>query len=139
MSESVKKSNLENNNDSKLEELVNAWITVAEAEDGSPECEEAFWAYSKVMKMRYEDPDGLWRFILAAYNKPMSDKAVSLFAAEPLEELLSRYGENFIDRLEELAEKDDVFNDFLAGVWKNDMPDGVWNRIQAVRRTEWLK
>ena len=62
---------------------------------------------------------------------------IAVLAAGPLEDLLAKRGEDFIDRVEELARKDPKFNDLLGGVWRNTMTDEVWQRVQAIRNHVW--
>lgn len=118
----------------ELNKIVTAWITAMQAERESPEKETNFWAVSEVFDWALEgDGDRLWPFILEAYKRDLPDKVIAVLAAGPLEDLLAKRGEDFIDRIEELARKDPKFNDLLGGVWRNTMTDEVWQRVQAVR------
>jgi hypothetical protein len=125
-------------NDKELIELVNAWITAQDAESGSPEYESNWWAISQVMGWHLESQgEQLWRFILAAYKRDLSDRTIPVLAAGPLEDLLATQGPEFIDRVEELARKDPKFNYLLGGVWRNAMTDEIWQRVQAARHHVW--
>jgi len=77
--------------------------------------------------------DRLWPFILEAYKRDLPDKMIAVLAAGPLEDLLDKRGEDFIDRIEELARTDPKFKDLLGGVWRTTMTEEVWQRVQAVR------
>jgi hypothetical protein len=79
----------------------------------------------------------LWQFIVCAYQRELSDQAIAILAAGPVEDLLSGTGADYIDRVEELAKRDDKFNELLGGVWQNGMTNDVWKRLQRVRRTVW--
>jgi hypothetical protein len=123
--------------ESQIEKLVDGWIKYANKEFEPGELRHrSSWAYDKVDDMAYKNPEFLWKFILAAYNRDLGE-GEPLFAAHPLEELLSRHGDQFIERIENLALKDDRFNFLLGGVWQLFMTDEVWQRIKAVRRTVW--
>ena len=121
-----------------LNEIVNAWIAAEEAERGAAEHESNWWAVQQVMDWSFErQGELLWRFILAAYKRDLSDKAVSVLAAGPLEDLLAKEGPAFIQRVEDLARRDPKFNDLLGGVWRNTMTDEIWQRVQAARHDVW--
>ena len=55
---------------------------------------------------------------------------VGLLAAGPLEDFLSAYGPQFIDRVEVEARRDRRMAWALGGVWKFTMTDEVWARVQ---------
>ena len=125
-------------NEAELQKVVDAWIAAANAESGSPEHTNNWWAVSQVFDWIYEDESELlWRFILAAYKRELSDKALAVLAAGPLEDLLSKFGPNYINRVEELAAGDEQFNWLLGGVWQLGMTDEVWARVQSARREVW--
>jgi len=56
-----------------------------------------------------------------------------MLAAGPLEDLLSSFGPDYIDRVETLARDDGRFKLLLGGVWRLGMTDDVWGRMQAAR------
>jgi hypothetical protein len=124
--------------ESQIERLIEGWIAFANADFEPRERlrHSLSWANDKVNMMANEDPEFLWKFILAAYSRDLG-KADADFAAGPLEDLLSQHGDKFIDRIEELALRDARFNFLLGGVWKHWTTDDVWQRIEAVRRTAW--
>ena len=61
----------------------------------------------------------------------------SLLAGGPLETLLAWHGQAFIDRVEYEARNNDAFRQLLGGVWRQDMPDDIWDRITQVRGQVW--
>ncbi|HEX5885444.1 MAG TPA: hypothetical protein VFY67_12965, partial [Pyrinomonadaceae bacterium] len=108
--------------ETELNEIVDAWVAGESAEQGSPEHQANWWAISEVLNWTLDrNGDLLWRFILAAYKRDLPDKVVGILAAGPVEDLLAKQGEDFIDRVEELARKDPKFNYLLGGVWRNTM------------------
>ena len=58
-------------------------------------------------------------------------------SAGPIEDLLVRHGDHFIDRIEEQAKADPEFSDLLEGVWQNSISTENWNRIVNVRDKVW--
>ncbi len=125
-------------NDSDLGTLVSSWILAREVERDSSIFKDNWWAIKKVMSLADDDPDSLWQFILHAYNKNMSEKAQAVFAAGPLEDLISKHGSEFIERIEQLAKQDKLFSELLGGVWRGAMvSDEVWSRIENVWGGPW--
>lgn len=122
----------------ELNRIVDAWIAGQEAEDGTPECGANGWATTQVMDWVLEgEAELLWRFILLTYKRNISDRVVAILAAGPLEDLLAKHGPKFIDRIEQSAREDERFNWLLGGVWRNEMADEVWGRVQAARKQTW--
>ena len=118
--------------------IADAWITALTSEEGSPTYEGNRWAGDQLLDWAIEgDAERLWQFVQTAYKREMPDDVFAVLAAGPLEDLLSGSGPAYIDRVEELARKDERFNQLLGGVWKNRMTDEVWHRVTAVRRTVW--
>jgi len=72
-----------------------------------------------------------WKLILRILNSTDHELTLENLAAEPLEDLLARHGHKFIDLIEVRAEADLRFRWLLAGVWKNSIPDDVWERLLA--------
>ncbi|MGI9107634.1 MAG: DUF6869 domain-containing protein [Pyrinomonadaceae bacterium] len=125
-------------NEVELQKIVDAWIAAEDAEEGADIHGSKWWAVSQVLDWALEDqPELLWRFILTAYKRELSDKASAVLAAGPLEDLLSKFGPDYIDRVEELVVADDQFNWLLGGVWRLDMTDEVWARVQSARHEVW--
>lgn len=130
-------------NTEERERLITAWIANAQAERGTAEYEQNDWADSRLGDlMRREpedggDPQAAWEIVLAINERPMSGKAIALLAAGPLEDFLVYHGDAFIERVEEQARRDPVFNHLLGGVWRNAISDSVWQRVEAARREIW--
>jgi hypothetical protein len=121
-----------------LNQIVDAWIAAENAEDVSPEREANWWAISQVMDWSIDrEGEHLWQFMSAAYKRELSDKAVAILAAGPLEDLLANQGAEYIERVEELARRDPKFNYLLGGVWRSSMTDEVWERVQKIRLQVW--
>lgn len=77
-------------------------------------------------------PEDAWNFILAVLERDREGETIAYLAAGPLENLLSKHGPSFIERVESEARSSRRFASLLAGVWKSDMTDDVWNRVAAV-------
>lgn len=125
-------------NETELNRIADAWIAAQEAEDGTPEHKANWWAVSQVMDWHFDDEaDLLWRFILLSCKRRVSDRVAAVLAAGPLEDLLAKHGSNYIDRVEQLANKDEDFNWLLGGVWRSSITTDVWMRVEAARKEVW--
>jgi len=123
--------------EAELNKIVTAWIAAEKGKDG-PEDEANSWAFFEVLDWALEgEGEKLWPFILKVYKHDLPENVMAVLAAGPLEDLLAKRGEDYIDRVEELARKDPKFSYLLGGVWRNSMTDEVWERVKAVRNTEW--
>ena len=125
--------------DVDFDHLADSWIeewnlrTKSDKTDGLPS-----EAIERVSDLYLEgDHAALWKFILAAYPKEMSERVQAVFAAGPIEDLLAHFGPEYIDRVEVLARRDPKFNGLLGGVWRNTMADEVWDRVDGVRNNVW--
>jgi len=110
---------------------ADGWIRYWHAPKGSTEREETGWA-TDLYDMTYDDPETLWKLILAIHAKDQSPTIQQVLSAGPVEDLLTKHGEKFIGRVESEARSDPAFAKLLGGVWKNRMNDDVWLRLQAV-------
>jgi hypothetical protein len=84
-----------------------------------------------------EEPETAWQAILEILKHELTDDQRSLLAAGPLEDLLVWHGVDFINRIEEEAKVNARFNHLLGGVWRREMPQEIWNRIEKMRKEVW--
>lgn len=114
-------------------QLAKAWVRYMLLPDESQtERRSLFEAYSKLDECVSFDPEEAWNTIQKIYALNSSDSILAALAAGPVEDLLARHGEKFIDRVEALAKSDAIFRKLLGGVWQNSMPDEIWKRLQEV-------
>jgi hypothetical protein len=115
-----------------LNRLADTWLGYWHAPEGSPIRGSFAWAGDRVMDLRYDDePEELWRLILL-HRKDQSPFIQQVLSAGPVDDLLAKYGEVFIERVELEAHADPSFAKLLGGVWQSRMSDSVWARVQAV-------
>ncbi|MBN9394712.1 MAG: hypothetical protein J0H83_05665 [Candidatus Melainabacteria bacterium] len=114
-----------------LDAVVQAWILTMSTEVDPIIREENFWAFEYIASLENDknSVDFLWAFILEVLNRNVSEKLLYTLAAGPLEELLCFHGESVIDRVEASANSDTKFANLLAGVWRSDMEQHVWERV----------
>ena len=115
------------------------WIRFHAAKKNSQEQFDTAWADSEAISLVLDDRfEELWKLILVIYSLDQSDRVQGMLSAGPIEDLLGQNGENFIDRVEDLAKRDPDFAKVLGGVWRNGISENVWVRLQAVwDRSAW--
>jgi hypothetical protein len=116
----------------ELIRLADAWIAYWHAPNGFSERETHAWAATDLYDLEYGDPETLWLLILEVHRRDKSVAIQQVLSAGPIEDLLAKHGENFIERIEIEARRDPLFANLLGGVWKNCMSDQTWIRLQAV-------
>ena len=80
-----------------------------------------------------DDAESVWSAILHLMQHDLSDEQRSWLAAGPIESLLAWHGTQFIDRIEAEAKRSPAFVHVLGGVWRQDMPDDIWQRVESAR------
>ncbi|MGW8392015.1 DUF6869 domain-containing protein [Pseudoduganella sp. HUAS MS19] len=111
--------------------LMECWLA-AQSADLQLKAENE-WAFMEPVDEVRDNPERAWEYILfAAKDHRFSDHDVGIMAAGALEDLLSCHGPAFIDRVEQEAKKNRRFAWMLGGVWKSEMSDETWARVQAV-------
>ncbi|MEP0264626.1 DUF6869 domain-containing protein [Dokdonia sp.] len=75
-----------------------------------------------------------WKFIMCAFEFAKTDDELGHIASGPLEHFIGKFGTDYIDKIEELANNDSRFNRLLTGVWKHLSEDDIWNRIRVLQK-----
>ncbi len=102
----------------------------ADPDDDDP----TLWAVAELDELISDEPEIAWSLILDILKKDSTDLILGRLSIGPLEDLLIRHGEDFIDRVEEEARKNSKFRYMMKGLWKMDpISDNIWQRIQAAR------
>ena len=111
------------------EEIAREWLVKSVLADGE--------RWSALDEAPYNDPELTWQGILAVLLHELSPEQFALLAAGPLETLLSRYGPDYIERVEREAAQNPKFNYLLGGVWRCLAVKDVWDRVQTARKKTW--
>lgn len=111
--------------------LVEDWIRFTLADRKSSESEENFYAFKVVCDLLEDDPETVWKFILAVLEVNRSATILENLSAGPLEALLKKHA-LMIQRVYEQAKSDPAFAKLLGGVWKGSMSDEVWNVVRRI-------
>jgi uncharacterized protein DUF6869 len=102
------------------ERLLSSWF----------EFEQTFWAFSTVWEITCGDPERLWTITKALVTAAPDEATLGYIGAGPLEDLLSGYGEQFIERIEQQAAADAKFRLSLAIVRQSGMSDELLRRVK---------
>lgn len=114
-----------------IDYLMDCWVRSWSS--NPTEKEEYSWAYAELLDDTQEQPEKAWHCILYAVENPSwNEYLLGCLAAGPLEDILSYHGEQFIERVEEEAKKNSKFAWLLGGVWRFQMSDEIWERVQKV-------
>lgn len=119
----------------ELRKIAEAWIVMHHQKED--ERGQNFWAFDALVDLSNDDPESCWKVIHLIRQLDGSDTILANLAAGPLEDLLVYHGNDFIDRIESFAEKDQQFKKLLGAVWQRDMPDNIWKRVKAVAAPSW--
>ena len=112
--------------DDELREHARAWIVH----------EQCFWAWDELQRIRDEEGcDATWSYVVAIVEQG-SDEARGQLGAGIVEDLLRDHGPAIIERVEAAAAASRDFRYCLSHVWRGDMPDDLWARVEAARGDE---
>lgn len=118
--------------DDSIHHLAKAWIELQRAPHNSDEYNALFWAYEKLSGLVDDQPDAAWQVVLLIWSIDQSIPTEQNLSAGPVEYLLAKHGDRMIALVEAAAKRDPSFAKMLGGVWKNQMSDEVWARLQCV-------
>ncbi|MGE3282468.1 MAG: DUF6869 domain-containing protein [Alphaproteobacteria bacterium] len=119
-----------------MNRIAEAWIRLYRLPEDSAEREDSFWSHERLRDLVDEEPEAAWD-VIQAIRREGSDAVLSNLAAGPFEDLLVAHGDRFIDRIEDLAERDAQFRKLLGAIWRNSIPAELWKRIKAVAGPSW--
>ena len=80
--------------------------------------------------------EAVWRFIVKVVARRPSEWALGVLAAGPIEDLIGEFGDDFIGRIERMAQRDPVFRQTLHGVWRTTSSEDVWARVVQAREQD---
>ena len=92
-----------------------------------------FEAWERVDELVRLDPEAGWNLTLELIEAAPDDHVLANIAAGPLEDLLSRSADHFIDQVELQARRDPKFRRCLTGVW--GLPPAVRERLHKYTST----
>jgi hypothetical protein len=117
-------------NKEERSQLVEAWINLQRADPARLDLDSNLWAHGKLWDLARFEPGICLQIVLEIADTEPSDHILASLAAGPLEDMLSMHGESIIEEIERLAVSHATFPAILRNVWKNNIPDPIWRRVQ---------
>ena len=117
--------------------LAEAWIKLQHTPQKSDARDELWWAWEQLDELCRTEPEKACDVVQQIIAQDQSDQILSNVGAGPIEDLLVHHGARIIDRVESCARSNPAFKRMLGIVWKNRVPDDVWNRIKAIAPSSW--
>jgi len=112
-----------------FDELAENWFTEIELNDCTIK------TYRNIVNSihEYTNDEFLWCFIERAMQVANNDSDLEHLAAGPVYFFIEYYGDNWIDLIERKAKSHHRFAKLLTGVWKSDISDSLWHRVEAIQ------
>ncbi len=120
-------------NATQVTSFVSAYREFVRTPLDAPRSEALFWTFELLVQAAEKDPALCWRLIEAVVARDSDEQVLAALAAGPMEDLLVHHGPAFIDRIETKAAQNPLFRHLLAGVWRNEIAQDIWDRIVAAR------
>jgi hypothetical protein len=114
------------------EALTKAWIGLQKSQKDTAAYQENFWAQRELWQLVNKEPNEAWEVILCVIRSTSDDWILENLGAGPLEDLFVVHGDKFIDIFEQLATADPAFCRVANFIWKNEIRDDIWKRIQKI-------
>jgi len=114
------------------ERLMLEYIGYGEAPPGH---ENWGWASDRMHALLEGVPELAWILVAEMIERAPSDDSLGFLVASPLEDLLSKDGAMFIERVEVRAAQNPKFRRALGMLRRLGMTDDVWARVQAAAHT----
>jgi hypothetical protein len=109
------------------EKLMQEYIGYGEAPPGQ---EKWGWASDRMYSLLEALPERAWHLVVEMIERAPSDDTLGFLAASPLEDLLSKDGPAFIERVEQRALESVKFHRALGMMRRLGITDDVWQRVQ---------
>jgi hypothetical protein len=94
-----------------------------------------FRVFEEFDRCARDDPESCWLLVLGVLTATDDEYTLANLAAGPLEDLINRHGNEFIDRIEQEARVNAKFRELLCGVWDSAGPE-LAARLRAAREFE---
>ena len=117
---------------SELVELADAWFDEIRSDDMPNDVDESVGAIVTDMSF-FASAEIQWQFLKISVNLAENDEEFGYVAAFSFEQLMSEYGELYIDEVERLSSENERFLSVVQHSYRHLMSGKVWKRIQAVQ------
>ncbi len=114
--------------------LIDSWFKLQYSEVKSLEKDENFWAYEVLDRLCEDEPERCLHIIENMCSSTDDEFLLANIAAGPLEDLLVRCGDLIISKLEDVVEGNEKMKKIIPLVWKNDIDEEIWDRLDKYKR-----
>ena len=119
----------------QLHQLADDWLAEIRSGERHDDIEESVG--SKVTDLSFSSPHKIqWAFLQIAANKAENEEEFGYVAAFVFEQLMSAYGDLYIDQVEMLATSNEKFRGIVRRSWRHMMSRRIWRRIQKIQGVE---
>jgi hypothetical protein len=117
-----------------MNDLIATWLRAQSIEIESSEYAEVGWAVNKLFDMAHDDPDALLTIVVNILEVDSSPKVLGAIGAGVLEDLLVHHGDEYINTMVELAERNKNFKACLRFTYldKDDVSTLVYQKYQEL-------
>jgi hypothetical protein len=115
-----------------MDEAATDQLVAAYLEHQSSHRPDLWWTWERIQQLVQGAPDAAWMVLYAAIVRAPDPTMVGYLGAGPIEDLLSEWGHRVIDRIEDAAQTEPRVVYALSCVWRNDIDEAVWDRIQRI-------
>jgi hypothetical protein len=121
----------------KTEGLVHDWLLAQHLDVESEQYDKVSWAVDHLFDLSHSDPARLLDLIQIILEVDSAEKTTGSLGAGPIEDLLVHYGDSCIDKVVELADKNQNFKTCLKFTFldENDVSTEVYEKFKAITRT----
>lgn len=110
--------------------LVTSWIELQKLPQDSLEAEQLWWSSHELLTMAIEEPEECWEIVRKIVDCSDDQWVLVNLAAGPVEDLLMTHADKVISWIEEDAKRSAKFRRILKDVWRNELNDAIWQRLQ---------
>lgn len=94
-----------------------------------------WWAVDKFFELMDSMPEICWQALIEISRLNPPEKVIEITGAGPLEDLIERHGDRFIDRIEAEARESPVFRKMLNSVWESGSSE-IWSRVIQAKSSD---
>jgi hypothetical protein len=109
-------------------DLVSTWINFH-----LHKREEDFWAFQELDLLVHSSPRNAWTVIRQIFDSSQSEHVRSNLAAGPIEDLLCRHGNSFINEVETLSRQNPSFGKMIKSVWSGGMSPDIQAKVKDIQ------
>jgi hypothetical protein len=117
------------------EKLVRSWIKYHEdaVRRGGEVTgdDENFWAFEMMLDLCRIDPEAAWEVIQRIVDRAEDPGVLACVGSGPLEDLLTKHGNEFIERVVAEIRANAKFANVAESMWPNRISPDVWDTVQT--------